>query len=110
MGEKNLDLVDKIMGAITGTGQGEWDELLMHDPLITAADDRFYGALARIEKLISKDICAELEDAYSSAMSATGDVGILFGIHVADAIRDVASRPADLSRRVLNRMEGRTTA
>ena len=46
----------------------------------------------------------ELSDAQTGEVAATGNVGILFGIHVADAIRDVAARSADLSRYVLNRI------
>ena len=109
MNEKYLALMDDLMmNAITQLD--EWQELQMHDPRITAASDRFDAALERVRDLIPKDTYAELADAYSSGLSATGDAGILFGVHLSDVIRDVASRPADLSRYILNRIERRTTA
>ena len=107
MEDKNLALMDKILGAITGDGRGEWNDILMHDPMIADADNRFDAVLAKARDLIPDELCGELADAYSGGQMAVGEVGILFGLHVADTIRDVASRPADLSRYVMERMEGR---
>lgn len=109
MSDKNLVLVDEIMNTITGSGQGEWDEIQTHDPMIIAADNRFEAMMEQVKALIPEKLYNELYDAHSSVGSAIGDAGILFGIHVADAIRDVASRPADLSRHILKRIEGRAT-
>ena len=106
MDDKNLALMDKIMGAITGDGRGEWNDILMHDPMITDANNRFDNLLEQIEALLPDDLYEELSDAYSGGQMAVAETGILFGIHVADAVRDVASRPADLSRHILKRMEG----
>lgn len=104
MNDKNLALMDSIMmDAIVQSD--EWQKIQLNDPRITAANDRLEAALEQARALI--DLYAELSDAHSAVISALGDSGILFGIHVADAIRDVASRPADLSRRIMERMEGR---
>ena len=100
--EKDLALMDKIMNVFAQ--KGEWQEIQMNDPRITAAYTRFDAALERIE---AEDLHEELYDAYMAGVSAAGDAGILFGIHVAEIIRDVAARPADLSRYVLKRMEAR---
>ena len=101
MNDKNLALMDEIMGVITQSD--EWQEIQMYDPRITAASDRFDAALERVKDLIPKDTYAELSDAYSTGLSAIGDAGVLFGVHVANVIRDVAARPANLSRYFLDR-------
>ena len=101
--EKNLALMDNIMNGIMQTG--ECDEIPMHDPMITVADARWDAAIEQVKTLIPEELYAELHDAYMAGADAFGDADILYGIHVADAIRDVASRPADLSRHVLKRIE-----
>ena len=103
MVDKNLVLMDDLMmNAITQLD--EWQVIQMHDPRIATADERYYAALEQARALIPAELYAELSDAHASELAATGDVGILFGIHVADAIRDVASRPTDLSRHILKRI------
>lgn len=109
MNDKNLALMDKIINAITGDGQGEWNEVLMNDPAIIAANNHFEALLGKVETLLPDSIYGELSDAYSGGLAAVGEAGILFGLHVADAIRDVSSRPADLSRHIMKRVERRET-
>lgn len=101
--EKNLALMDHIMNGITQAG--EWDEIQTNDPMISNADARWHGAMEQAKGVLPKELYDELLYAHVAEIAATGDAGILYGIHVADVIRDVASSPADLSRYVLKRME-----
>lgn len=103
MNEKNLVLMDDIMQMVVQAD--EWQDIQLNDPRIAAARDHWNAVLERAKAFLPKEIYIELEDAEAGEVSATSDAGILFGIHVANAIRDVASRPADLSRRVLKRMK-----
>lgn len=105
MSDKNLALMDEIMGSITQAD--EWQEIQLHDPIITAATTHWNAMMEQAEAFLPEDLYSDLFDAHTDTVSAIGDAGILFGIHAVAAIRDVASRPFDLSRRILNRMEGR---
>lgn len=107
MSDKNLALMDDIMDMVTQAD--EWAEIQTHDPRITDAGNCWDTVMERTKALLPRELYDELSDAHSSVIAAIGDVGILFGIHVAEAIRDVAARPADLSRYILNRTEGRAT-
>ena len=100
--KKNLALMDDIMDAVTQLD--EWMETQQKDPRITYADNRWCTAIEQAMALLPRELYDELCEAHSSEVAATGDAGILFGIHVADAIRDVASRPMDLSRHIQNRI------
>ena len=100
--DKNLALMDRIMGGITQSD--EWNEIQISDPQISNADARWHGAMEQVRDLIPDGLYDELCDAHVTEISAIGDAGILYGIHVADVIRDVASRPVDLSKYVLKRM------
>lgn len=99
MNDKNLILVNEIMGVVTQSE--EWQEIQIHDPTIAAAEARFSAAMEKAEAVIPRELYSELSDAHTAALLATGDAGVLFGVHVVDAIRDVAARPADLSKYVL---------
>ena len=101
--DKNLALMADIMGTIVQAD--EWQDIQLNDPMITDARNCWETILKRAKAFLPEDIYLELEDAEAGEVAATGNAGILFGIHVADAIRDVASRPADLSRHVLKRIE-----
>lgn len=103
MNDKNLALMDGIMGGISQLP--EWAEIQLHDPMIVAADARWKAAIEEAKALLPRELYDELSDASFDEIVAHSSAGILFGIHVADAIRDVASRPADLSRHILKRLE-----
>ena len=104
MSDKNLILMNALlMDSITQLK--EWQDAQMNDPRIADADNRWNAALEKAKTVISEELYMELIDSYAAVISATGDIGILFGIRVADAIRDVTSRPADLSKYILERME-----
>ena len=101
----NAQIMDDIMNGITQTDV--WERIQQEDPMILKAEARLEKALERVEGLIPRDLYAELSDAASGTLSAMGDAGILYGMHVVFAMQDVAARPADLSRHVLDRMEGK---
>ena len=105
MNEKNLILMDDIMQMVVQAD--EWQDIQTQDPRITAARVRWEAVLERAKDLLPWELYAELSDAQAGEVAATSDAGILFGIHVADAIRDVVARPTDLSRYVLKRIEAR---
>ena len=99
MNDKNLDLMDDIMRGVYQSD--EWQNILAHDPSIVAAAARWSAVLTQVKDFLPKRLYMELDSAHTDEVTDTSEAGILFGIHVADAIRDVASRPADLSRYAL---------
>ena len=100
--DKDLVLMDTFMNGITQTG--EWDHIQITDPEITDANTRWDDAMEQVKELIPEALYTALCEAYTAGLAATGNAGILFGIHVADVIRDIASRPMDLSRHIQNRI------
>ena len=103
MNDKNLKLMDEIMCAIVQLDA--WDDIRAHDPMISDSEDRWWAAMKKAESLIPDELYNELCDAHFAEASDTGSAGILFGIHIANAIRDVAARPTDLSRHIMERMK-----
>ena len=109
MNKKNLSLMDDIM--FVGLARtDEWNDILLHDPMIAAADARWRAALEKAKAFLPTEIYMELDAANADEVIANGDAGILFGIRVADAIRDAVARPADLSRHILERIGEEVTA
>lgn len=102
---KNLALMDSIMDGITRVD--EWEERQKGDLMIAAADDRWEAAMKQARAFLPKELYDELCELHEDKAIAVADAGILFGIHVADVIRDVVSKPADLSRYVLKRIKGK---
>ena len=101
--EKNLALMGDIMGIVTQAD--EWQDIQMNDPKIAVTRERWRAVLERVKDTLPWKLYDDLIEANAAVVAAISDAGILLGIHVADAIRDVASRSADLSRYVLNRIE-----
>ena len=86
MRDKNLILMNALlMDSITQLK--EWQDTQMNDPRIVDAENRWSAALEKAKTVISEELYMELIDSYGAAISATGDIGILFSIRVADAIR-----------------------
>ena len=71
--DKNLALMDRIMGEITQAG--EWDKIQMSDPQISTADARWHGAMEQIRDLIPDGLYDELCDAHVTEIAAIDDKG-----------------------------------
>lgn len=107
--DKNVKLMDELMNSIIQTD--DWNEIQLNDPGILEKSERLNRLLDQIRDAAPPelaDLIAALEDATLDAACSHITPAILYGIHVADAIRDVAARPCDLSRYVMNRVGGIT--
>ena len=99
----NVQIMDGLMCEIT---QSEvWGSIWYNDPAIVKARDQVDAVLTRVEGMIPRELYVELSDTLSWYASVAGDAGILYGMQVIFAMRDVAARPFDLSRYVLVKKE-----
>ena len=101
--DKNVKLMDEMMDSIAQSE--EWNRIQLTDPMVQDATQQPEACIDRIG--LSEDDANELFAAASDYAYSTGLSAILYGIHVADAIRDVAARPVDLSRYIMKRVEAR---
>lgn len=99
----DLSIMADIMNGITNAD--EWTRIQTTDPGIAAADDMWDKALSNARPYLPQDIYDELSTASASEASAYGDAGILYGIHVAEAIREVVAHPEELTRFWIERVE-----
>lgn len=92
---RELATVNDIVEAVV-TSEG-WNDILRNDPQIKAAEQAFEAAI---------EGCANGGAVYDAALSLAGanmDAAILYGIHVANAIRSVSADPMALSRYIMER-------
>ncbi len=101
--KETLSLMADIMDGITSAD--EWTRIQTTDPGIAAADDKWDRALSDAKPYLPWAIYEELSNANASVASAYSDAGILYGIRVADVIREAAAHPEEISRYYLARME-----
>ena len=101
--QKELEIMDEIMSAVTQTDA--WQEVLQKDELVKKAWAELNPLMEQARNYLPKDLWVRLEDAACAISSAHGDAGILFGIHVADAIRAVTTCPGALSHHIVARLE-----
>lgn len=100
-----LGIMDDVMCAITQTD--EWQRIQLKDPRILEAEKELNRVLVQVRPFLPGNLMDELENsARGSIATAYGEVGILYGIHVADAIHAVAAKPTLLSRRIMERLAG----
>ena len=98
MNEKDRYLMREVLGAIVNTDT--WNEAILTDPQIKAADAAFWKLMEDVEDGVS----AKLSDAHSHVVSAYCDAAIMYGMHVANTLREgVANQTliaADLQKQV----------
>lgn len=107
--DKSVKLVDELMNAIIQ--MDEWDQIQLRDPDIARKSARLNSLLDRLKASAPPalaDLVGELEGAALDAACSYIAPAIMYGLHIADAIRDVSSRPWDLSRYVMQRIGGIT--
>ena len=98
--KKSCEIMRDIMGAIVETE--EWNRIQFSDPVIQRAEDEFRSLLKQVD---SPEVETKLSDACTALISAFADAATLYGIQVANAIRDIADDPCVLSRFYMERAE-----
>jgi len=93
--EKELAAADTILGAIVTSK--EWEHILSNDPRIRAATQSYEAALYENSNPDT------LYDTTQMLIVAHIDAAILYGIHVANAIRAVSADSTALSRYIMER-------
>lgn len=100
MKKADLALMNEIMDGIVQTD--EWTKLQIIDPGVQAAANQWRQAMESAKAHLPRAVYIELSDAHACEVGAIGDAAILYGIHVANTIRDIAARPSDLSKYILS--------
>ena len=99
--DKNMEIISQLMVTITQTN--EWFRICHEDAQIQRATLDLQTVMERVAALIPEELMDELWDALGNLEQAQETAAILYGIRVADAIRDVAARPTDLTRYIIDR-------
>ena len=104
MDQLSLALMNQIMDVICTSDK--WERIQATNPIIATAGDEWMAALAQVKPLLPRDLYTELEDAHTREVVVSVDAAILYGIHVADTIREATANPNDLSRYMLTKYGG----
>lgn len=95
-GEKKISLVGDIVTGIICSDV--WSREQLNNPEIVKNMARLEKALRDIEAYAPEALVRELDSAICDYTGAYETAGILFGIHVADALREVAAKPSAYMR------------
>lgn len=101
MDDKNIQLMDSLMQELVQTE--EWENIKTKNPGVAAAARELRALLQKLEGIVPHRLVMEIEDAVCSCTSANDFAAILYGIRVAEAIRDVSARPNDLNLHIMRR-------
>ncbi len=95
------DVVDSIMQT------EEWLQIEMNDPRINEAENAVMALLDGIKEQIPDDTYNQLMDAIWGLAAATAETATLYGMSVANTLREVAANPILYSQHVVDRMAKR---
>lgn len=104
MKQKSLAMMDAILGAISESR--EWNDYQKAFPAVAEALSRMNAALERAREFLPQNVYDELEIAEGGGLSALGEAGILFGIHVGNVIRETVAASAAFSPYMPNSQQG----
>lgn len=102
--KEELSLMADIMAGIISSD--EWNDIQLHDPDIKAAENRRKRVLESAKAYLPREVYVELSDAQGGEVAAYIVPAIMYGIHVAEVIREVSANPTELSRYYLERRGG----
>jgi hypothetical protein len=99
--DRNVALVDEIMQAALQTD--EYFKMQLEDPALKRTGHDLESIIDGITPRITEKERDALETAINMHLNANDRVAFLYGIHTIAAIYDVAGRPCDLSKYVLEK-------
>lgn len=95
MDQQQLNIADDIIQALDQTDA--WQERVKRDPMIREAEKELSLALGKAS--------LDVTDAITGAIAAHTQAAMIFGMHAAWALQEVASSPYQLSAQMLKRRE-----
>ena len=96
MNKTDIALMTELMGYFTQTK--EWYRIYGEDIGQKAASMRFADIMEELEKSGASELASKISDSVCDMLSATERNAILYGMHVANAIRNAMENPSDLLR------------
>lgn len=103
MTKADIKLMDQIVD--TACIAEAWDDRIREDIYIQEMEQKFYAILDGLG--LSFDDRDNLEMANMAVAGAYKNAAFLYGLHVASVIQAVSRCPAELSRMILDKIEGR---
>ncbi len=103
LSHNDLAIMDNLIGTIVNSDA--WDQEQLQNPEIQTAEKALEKELDQIRGLVSDKVIGRIEDAAFGYSNAFSTAAILYGIRVANIIRDVSACPSDLSQFILDRID-----
>ena len=91
-GEMKIALVGDIITNIVCSDT--WGQEQLDNPVIVEKTARLESILIAVRNYIPETLASELESAIYEYTGSYESAAILFGIHVADALREIAAKPS----------------
>ena len=98
--EQKIETVDSLLDTLWELPS--FQEMLLHDPLLLATAKRREDAFAAAAAAATATQREELREAFCCEVNAYLTIGIMYGLQLADTIREVSARPSDLTAHILS--------
>lgn len=99
--------METVLDIITALDQSKsWEKILASDPLVKKADKDFNAALEELEAVVSIEMSDRISSASCDCVAANQTAAMLFGMQVAFGLMSAASKPEDLGKYIVSKMEG----
>lgn len=102
---RNIALMDDLLSGITQTDT--WKDVQLQNPEILAADKVLAEALEKLRGVAPEEVINQIIDAAYAYASSFETAAILYGVHVADTLRDCSAHSEEVSQFILDRMVSR---
>lgn len=103
----DLEIMNLIVGAIEQSD--EWEAALSADAHIQSIDREFSAALDAVDESLTFEQSSRISSANCGCAAAYSTAGILYGMRVAFALMETLRNPQELSKYVLDKLEGGNT-
>lgn len=103
MDKKKLELADDIISAILSASA--FDAFMDEDAEVSEAEGRITKAMDAACGSVSTEAAEELREAMAAIRAAYSKAGTLYGIYVAETLREAAAHPGELSSYVKDRIQ-----
>ena len=101
--ERKMQMVENIIAGIVCSGA--WDAEQTANPEVAANTAKLEGLLNAVRQYTPAELMDELEDAIYQYSGAYERASLLNGLHVADALRDVAAHPSDYADLIAKKLK-----
>lgn len=106
--KRGMEIIDSLLEGIWQSR--EWTDILKNNPMLQRSDAELDELLNQLRGVLPDKQLDKLSDAVTACKTSAADCALLYGIHIAAAIREASANPREYFQYLIEKLQKKAGA